>query len=141
MSLDHSVQGAKHQSFERDNPRELLRRIVGAHPKADEEELFELFKTGVENGDADYLNVILKYWFTNNYNSLLKRARHASSAERRAQTDAIKSQIIGRLLDLVMPNGKTLSQCTGADCRRLGGAFSNARRQGPAAQDRRRDDE
>jgi hypothetical protein len=28
MSLDHSVQGAKHQSFRKDNPRDLLDRTA-----------------------------------------------------------------------------------------------------------------
>lgn len=116
-------QGAKHQSFKR-NPRDLLKRICDQHPKMGMEELMRLFIEQIQlPHNYEYLEVALEYTFVNNYNALVdKRASQRTSArELRAQTDTIKGQIVGRLLELVMPNGKTLADCTGAECKRIGG--------------------
>jgi hypothetical protein len=59
----------------------------------------------------------------NNIRSLQGQRRRRTAAELRAATEATKALIVGRLLDLIAPNGKPLAQCTGADCRRIGGWY------------------
>jgi hypothetical protein len=112
------VQGAKAQSFEHDNPRPVLIRIVENNPKADESKLFGLFKAEVERS-PNCMAVIIEYWFRNNYASLLRR--RTPPAELRAHTKAVKGKILGRMLDLILPNGKRLAEATGSDCIRAGG--------------------
>jgi hypothetical protein len=72
--------------------------------------------------DRNYLLPIIRYLIRNNLRSLLDK-RRTSAAERRAQVE-LKHMIVGRFLDLMLPNGKTLGACTAADCRRLGGKFN-----------------
>jgi hypothetical protein len=55
--------------------------------------------------------------------SLADQRRKLSEAERRELVEQTKRKIVGRLLDLVMPNGKTLAGSTGAECRKTGGWF------------------
>jgi hypothetical protein len=132
MSLDHSVQGAKRQSFKRDNPRDLLKRLVEENPHASEQELLTLFSETVESDRThDYMGVIIEYWFTNNYHSLTGgRRRAAARAPAAAHVAAAPAAGLRmrtlkhlklKLLELRMPNGKALAECTGSDCKRIGG--------------------
>ena len=126
MSLIETVQAAKYQSFQRRNPRDLYKRIYDENPKASEETVMALYVEEIQREEnRDYLITALQASAVLARNALLgRRARHpgrASASELRAQTDAIKGQIVARLLDWVMPNGKVLRSCTRSDCKRIGG--------------------
>jgi hypothetical protein len=91
-SLDHSVQGAKHQSFRRSNPRECLVSLIETHPEADDAELLKLFADAVERDDG-YLAVVIEYWFVNNLNNLRGRPRTAGKVHQtRTEAAKFKSQ-------------------------------------------------
>jgi hypothetical protein len=125
MSLDHSVQGAKHQSFRKYNPRHLLISLVEANPEASKHELMEMLRVEIENDETrGYFNVMLEYWFIRNYDSLMGRTaarRRVRATLAAAVKEQAKTQLQGSLLDLMMPNGKLLRDCTRADLRHIGG--------------------
>lgn len=132
--LDVGTYGAKVQSWRDANPRELLKKLIDENPNGDPAYLLPLFRDLVERADKDYLGAIIEYWFTNNFNSLMPKpapARHAiatAKAERTTQAQAIKQKVEQHietkarvlLLELTMPNGKVLRDCTGAEVRQLG---------------------
>lgn len=130
-SLDTGTYGAKVQSWKRANPRDLLKRLIEEQPRADKETLFKAFRDQVRGDDGeDFLDSIIEYWFANNYHSLTERPSPApSKAAKRARVEEIKATIKARaakmiLLDMVLPNGKPLRDCTGRECAKAGGWFT-----------------
>lgn len=136
-AVDTGVQGAKRQSFHEASPRGLLMKLMGVNPNMPESNLLRLFrekvKEATDEGD-DYISPIIEYWFAPNYKSLLNlqrppAKRQAAKAARKAEIDEIKSTVKERiarmvLLDVVLPNGKRLRDCTGKECAKAGGWFA-----------------
>jgi hypothetical protein len=125
--LDKGSNGAKRQTWKNGNPRELLKRMIESSPRASQQTIQDKFEAAVE-GDPDYLAPIIEYWFANNYRSLVHNRPEVVKVTREvrtAQVEAVKQTIIARapivLLDLAMPNGKSLRDCTGKDCAKAGG--------------------
>jgi hypothetical protein len=70
--------------------------------------------------------------------------RQEAAAVKRAESTAAVAQVKGKLqervveeariilLELAMPNGKTLGECTGQDCKRFGGWFARIAKAVPA---------
>lgn len=125
--------GAKVQSWRRANPRDLLKRVIEENQGHDRTALLKAFREEVmaEDGE-DYLDSIIEYWFANNYHSLTVQPKPPTSASPTAtkrRTEAVKSKITERihkeaqmiLLDMMLPNGKALRDCTGKECLRLSG--------------------
>ena len=121
----HGVTGAKRATWRSVNPRELLRRIIDGKPKADEAKWRESFWKEIED-DKDYLQAIVEYWLDNNLRSLSdpKLARRTHGLQKQA-ISSVKATVAQRirttLLELKMPNGKTLGNCTGMECAKFGG--------------------
>jgi hypothetical protein len=134
-------QGAKRQSTFASNPRDVLNRLMDKYPNKTERELRPKVKAHILD-NPDYVSAIFEYWYANNYNSLRdeRRERNVSPVERQQKTEQkaamaaekvvrmekTKQQFKARavefvLLDLMMPNGKVLGDCTGADCAKAGG--------------------
>jgi hypothetical protein len=126
------VTGAKRISWEHDNPRELLLALVQSLPDADEATLAGHMRDRILDDSRNCLLPIITYFVRNNLQSLRGRHRQRSAAELRAATEATKALIVERLLDLIAPNGKKLAQCTGADCRKIGGRYGKLADQVPA---------
>jgi len=131
------VYGAKVQSWRHANPRDILKRIIDEHPNEDKAFIFREFKEQIRD-DEDVISAIIEYWFSNNYHSLMgdRPERRAQRQEERAErarerekkTEAMAEIIKERakklvILDMVMPNGKLLRDCTGEDCIKAGGWF------------------
>jgi hypothetical protein len=134
-SLDEGTYGAKVQSWQRVNPRKLLRQLLGKYPKDDRAKLFKLFTEMLDNSDErdDYYQVIVWYWFVNNHHSLTMEKVGAAEDHRKLQhrqaevavardrvQKLIEREAQIKLLDMVLPNGKRLRDCTGNECRALG---------------------
>lgn len=123
-ALDTGTYGAKRQSWRRSNPRDLLVSIIDANPSAPEATILKSFEDAVSS-DLDMLAVVVEYWFANNYRSLVRKPPANKSAQKRAEsavTKLIKARAVQMvLLDMTMPNGKPLKDCTGNDCARAGG--------------------
>jgi hypothetical protein len=125
--IDLGNSGAKRATWD-ENPRKLLKSIIDDNPNAGEAEWWKLFKA---TAAYDQVEAILNWWLHNNVRSLTQRSERTPP-----QAAAAAAQLGGKLDDRVhdeaekivllvlgMPNGKPLSECTGADCKRFGGWF------------------
>lgn len=127
--IEVGTYGAKRQSMKKAQPRELLRNLIEENPKAPEQKLLSLFADTVRD-DPEMIDAVLEYWFANNYRCLTFRSdavERLNSAKRLAASVtsiavAAKTRATRMvLLDMVMPNGKSLRDCTGADCAKVSG--------------------
>lgn len=124
--VDTGIYGAKRQSFEENNPRDLLVRVMAENRGASEATLLKRFTEAVRD-DADYIGPIIGYWFANNYRSARRASPQERAASAKVQTrlvETIKRAVLSISLDFVMPNGKPLRDCTGGECARAGGWFA-----------------
>lgn len=91
-----------------------------------------------EDGYQDFLEALVDEWLGIKYSTALRAAKPVSIAEVRAQVakrsrerkgadaliESAKAIMGARLLDLIMPNGKQLRECTGAQCSKFGGFYA-----------------
>lgn len=120
--------GAKVQSWRKANPRDVLKTIM-ADVGDNRSKALKVFREKVLSEDGEpYLEAIVEYWFTNNYNSLIYETRKPDNARevetiQRGYKTQLQRHIVKEaqvmLLDLLMPNGKKLADCTGHDCAKL----------------------
>jgi len=140
-AIDFGTTGAKRATWRRANPRELLARIITENREKSAQAWRDLFWHEIGE-DGQMLRAIAEYWLDHNLRSLTDDNRDRDRTARRTAIQDAKTQVMERigeqakivLLDLVMPNGKTLADCTGADCRRFGGVFSQIAQKVPARQ-------
>lgn len=144
----HRHTGANRQSHRSTATRPLLKKLMDKSPnphlKEERERIFEVFREKVmprcepkcQMRNTEHFEVLLEYWFTNNYNSLLAFfaqpgapsrqqravAKHAAKKKRTEQIKTAAVEAVAQivLLDLMLPNGKALRECTGLECRQLG---------------------
>lgn len=135
------VRGASVQSWRAANPRELLKSMIEANRGSDRIAIFKLFRERLQEDESEpFLDTIIEYWFANNYHSLMSSPalrNHADAENIRARksalvsqfTTSIKERIVEAaalvLSDMMMPNGKRLAECTGAECSKMGGWLRN----------------
>lgn len=127
-NIDTGTYGAKRQSYRKASPRDLLKRVMEENARANEQKLQKIFADSVRQ-DEDYIDAIIEYWFANNYRSLVHKppqATQAVKAERAARVEVVKKTIKAAatrmvLLEMILPNGKPLKDCTGKDCAKAGG--------------------
>jgi hypothetical protein len=100
--------------------RGLLLRLVIENPQANREELEALYLDKAES-NSTLVEEALRRSFDNDYWQLqrpAKRRRPLIEAEVTAVTEQLRVVV---LLDLVLPNGKKLRECSGQECRQAGG--------------------
>jgi hypothetical protein len=116
---------------------ELMKGVANPHSPEDRKTIRADFRQQALN-DEEILEEAIEHAFTNNYRSLLdyfpipgapSRANRIEASRRAAQQRAerIKEGAVQAaaataqsiLLDLVLPNGKALRDCTGRECRRM----------------------
>jgi type I site-specific restriction endonuclease len=138
VHMDLGTTGAKRQSWRKDNPRELLKRLVEENPQADNEELFHKFRVALAKGSDELNESVERYYFDNNIRSLMekplvtKQKREQMEREREKIAERIEKKIeekideaaTRKLLDAIMPNEKPLRDCTGSECKQMGGWLS-----------------
>jgi len=136
--VGHTHYGAKRQSLQHDNPRDVLRQIVADNPRGETEGYEEhrarmrpLVQERIKELGGEYEDAIYDYWTTNNYNAVYGRPpaspaeRDAAKATRKDRVKEVKAAIIERvkeiiLMEHIMPNGKKLGDFTKRDCVHLG---------------------
>lgn len=109
-----------------------IRELRGGAERRDEHtaEFLRLLK---DDDNEDYRNEVLSQWARMKYTTALhaayppssedlKKQRDKSRRERKAR-EKIKGKLIKGVLNLVVPNGKHLGDCTGAECMSFGGWF------------------
>jgi hypothetical protein len=109
-----------------------LLALVQSLPDADEATLARHMRDHLLDDSRDCLLPIVLYFVRNNLRSLRGQHRQRTAAELHAATEAAKALIVERLLDLIAPNGKRVAQCTGADCRKIGGWYGKLADKVPA---------
>jgi hypothetical protein len=134
MSLETGHLGAKIQSWKKANPRDLLREVMENNVGLNKDTTLSRFKDALDvaTNSSDLISVIVEYWFSNNYNSLLdnRQKPKTTPSDAKNRVAAIKEVIKAKatemvLLDFVMPGGAMLRDSTGADCARAGGWLAN----------------
>jgi hypothetical protein len=135
-----ALSGVTQETRGKPSLRELLRSLIEQNRKASKDAVFKLFKGALEDDVDDvrmpadsYFVVTAKYWFTHNYDSIrrereplaVRQQRQKERDERRRErvtvgtarhVETVNQQARVMLLEMVMPNGKTLGKCTGAEC-------------------------
>lgn len=125
----HSTGASFVAAKEKHNPRDLVVDVIGKMPSADRKEQFEAFRELLAKRRDEYQRSVDWYFFVNMHDYMTSnRNRHQDPVERtesRAQkqerVEAVIAQI--ELLDLTMPNGKAMRDCTGADMARFGNRY------------------
>lgn len=130
---------APRKKVTRENPLGLLISLIKEKPTAFEPaHLGNFRKTLLLPGYEDFLEAVIAEWFSLRYNTAYRAAFPPSKDEireralkRRALQTAQESAVVSaklligeRMLYFIMPNGKRLSECTGAECVKFGGQFT-----------------
>lgn len=131
--VDIGVTGAKRVSIEGANTRHLLISIMERYPLYSDVKLLKRYMEAVKD-DPDMLDVVIKYKFANDYAAIAKskptqRKPNPNALTTTAITERmrgalnkhIKEKAEQMLMDMPMPNGKRLGDCTISYCARLGG--------------------
>lgn len=118
-TVDIGTTGAKVASWEHDNPRNLVLLLRQQYPDADEQVLAQHLRDRVLDDDSEYLLPILRYFVRVTLRALEPRPHTRKST--REEVEQTKRKIESRLLDFIMPNGKTLANSSGAECAHAGG--------------------
>lgn len=137
--IDTGITGAKRQSWKRNNPREVLKRLIDQYPDMSKDEIWDSFDAiwvefwDIVQDDKNQYRTQSEYWYANNFRSLVepraKRTKTTTSKPRptvsvNTITNAIDARLNDHiekcvedkvkivLLDMEMPSGKTLGQST-----------------------------
>lgn len=110
------------------NPRDLVIEAIQMMPNAGRKEMFDKFRALLADAGDEYHRAVEWYFFVNMHDYLTTSRNHRDPIER-AQDKAkqteiveiIKAQII--MLDLTMPNGKPMRDCTGAEMAKFGNRY------------------
>src|SRR5215510_701113 len=121
--LDSSFEyrkGATRISWEHDSARYLLAKIMEELPDGDVDSWTkELLERAAEEGCERSIYL----YFTVNHAAALMRGRHPRPSK--LSREQMKAKMRTRLLDVLMPNGKPLRDCTGEECKRFGAVQEN----------------
>lgn len=130
MNMELRAQGASFIAGKSDqNPRDLVIESLKVMPEAARKDVFDHFRSALHEAGEDYQRSVEWYFFVNMYDYLTtNRTRPKNPVERaearvaqREVVERIKAQII--MLDLTMPNGKPMRDCTGGEMARFGNRF------------------
>ena len=135
IELPAGIQGSKRARWREFDPSELLRQTIESHPNEDQADLRKIYWDTVRKHDEQtYLRAIVEYFLDNAFLALdhkrqaLTRKQERPATNGNAKTGVVsavrdrvhrEAQVI--LMDLLMPNGKRLGDCTGTQCKKFGG--------------------
>jgi hypothetical protein len=140
MELHTGKYGATRQSWSRDAIRVVFQEIKRSNSKASHKILVQLLAERMREDDdalkaaADYIVTaceVAQIGYAERERKTTTPEQRAEVAEQIANTaEAIKNQIL--VLNLEMPNGKRLRNCTGREMAQFGSAYQRiAKRVGP----------
>lgn len=128
MSMLHSTGASFIAEKSEHNPRDLVIETIEAMPDAGRKDRFEQFWLSLADAGEDYGRAVAWYFFVNMHDYLTTNRslrdpvqRATARAKQTERVEKIKAQIV--MLDLAMPNGKRLGDCTGAELLRLNSRF------------------
>ncbi len=136
QSINTGFTGAKRQSFNENNPRPILKKLMEDNPSAEIDDLVPMFQSEI---GEDELQVIVAYWVNNNYHSLLNQMTRQEDIEVKKATASAKQRGIAAgikgvtvlaerkailILNDILPNGKKLGDSTFGELSDIGGVLS-----------------
>lgn len=112
-----------------DNPRDLVIEAIESLPDNDVKDQFDKFRSMLNNQSDAYQRAVDWYFFVNMRDYLVNprtrtqdpMQRADALAQQRERIEAIKAKIV--MLDLTMPNGKAMRECTGQEMATFGNRF------------------
>lgn len=128
IELDSVYAGPAINKLEKFNPLDIVVRLIDENPGASRDVLEKLFIEEVEE-DKDYRRPALKYYFQNNWKTLMDprpRARRAKNERQEAETRRAVAEDVQKLKraiiisELLMPNNKKVADCTGVEMGKFG---------------------
>jgi hypothetical protein len=129
MSLGNEVQGAAyiaHQS--KDNPQEILLRIIEENGDENRDALFEKWRREIQKRES-LQRAVDMYFFLNMFNYYFRRGnkrgpKPITQQEREQLAEHVRRRVakIG-LMYLLLPNQKMLKDATFGECAQAGGIF------------------
>ena len=135
-SLQSELGKEKGKAALRINPLTLLISIIRENSdKQDWQHKLMFSRMMKAESYAEYVEIVVLEWLNLKYSTAHAAAfppsqkdidkqnveRMKRAAVTRAEIKKMKAKIVGKLLQVVMPNGKPLAQCTGAECLAFGG--------------------
>ena len=128
MNMELHAKGASFIATQTaDNPRDLVIDVIKNMPDDEVKVQFEQFRSLLKDEPDGYQRAVDWYFFVNMRDYLVS-SRTRSPAERASARDQqtalvehIKAQIV--MLDLTMPNGKSMKDCTGAEMAKFGNRY------------------
>jgi hypothetical protein len=137
MTMTHSTTEATTKFRElKESPLGLLIAVIRERPNQGKEAHKAAFRKLITSaGYEDFIEAVIDEWQAIKYSTAFRAANPPSIQEIREKTqkrinrrkerlatiEKAKTLIQGNLLDLTMPNGKKLRDCTGADCAHFSG--------------------
>lgn len=120
-STTDSGTGARRISWEHDSARNLLARIIDEYPDGNDKIWAQHLQ---ERAPQEGCEFSIYLYFAHNHALALKRKprKRKYGKPSRAKMRRVKAEMRARLLDLLMPNGKPLRDCTGTECEQFGKA-------------------
>jgi hypothetical protein len=125
-NMDFGITGHKRQTWISDAEKIAFLKIKQENPDASAEKRARLLAELCMEDETILYAVVLRVTVLEDYNSTLHnrspQARAQARTEQQKMQDEAKKRIVAVILmDLVMPNGKRLMSCTGAECIKFGG--------------------
>lgn len=122
-TVNKGKQGNKRASWIKVHYRDLALKICEENPSGSLDELAELFLEQLKKYPA-YMQSIAIYVMANTRASLTpKRGDSGMFNYESRVVQQVAAKVVTALMGLQMPNGKPLSECTGAECISAGGWF------------------
>jgi hypothetical protein len=108
----------------------MLLDLMESHAEKTKNEIFEMFRDALAE-DQSYQRAVDWYFFLHMYDYATdpRRSGPAPDPVQRAEARVQRREAIQRvaaqivMLDLTMPNGKTMRECTGAEMAKFGNRF------------------
>jgi hypothetical protein len=124
------------------NPQQILAELTERDPTASVDRLFKKWKSAIID-DVDLLDAALRHAFTNMLTNIDRGRRGRTSVATRVQQKIEREQAIKQmqvkiervvLLNIKLPNGKLLRDCSFAECKKAGGWFLKVAKMGRPTQ-------
>ena len=139
MTATQALETQGHRRKIKESPLGLFISLIGEHRSAGEQTHKAKFLALIrQDGYEEFLDALIDEWMSIKYSTaaraafpppvadIVKRSRERKQEQEKETrlAESAKRLIGQRLLDFTMPNGKPLSQNTGAECKRVGGIFT-----------------
>lgn len=128
MNMELHAKGASFIATQTtDNPRDLVIDVIKNMPEDEVKTQFEHFRALLKEEADGYQRAVDWYFFVNMRDYLVSNRtrgpaeRQAAKAKQTEMVERIKAQIV--MLELDMPNGKKMKDCTGAEMAKFGNRY------------------